>query len=221
MQFCTAVGRHLLARRWSTPDDRLPDSSLAYVARVLTAGATAQSYRDVRCGMRRPRWLRGLSAAPDTSNPIGINKRSSTLDHIEAERRLRRRVRRGHRRCTLAVRQGHGGGHRCRPQGIDHRDRSGSRAWGLLTTVTPDKFTGANRVLFVAGIGALLVGVGTAGAAIFPRHGLRRPEWQRDALHFSDLQQWQPGALAVHLARQTEHERLEALAIPAGAPPSR
>jgi len=53
----------------------------------------------------------------------------------------------------------------------------------------------------------------TAGAAIFPRHGLRRPEWQRDALHFSDLQQWQPGALAVHLARQTEHERLEALAI--------
>ena len=91
----------------------------------------------------------------------------------------------------------------------------------LLTTVTPDKLTGANRVLFVAGIGALLVGVGTAGAAIFPRHGLRRPEWQRDALHFSDLQQWQPGALAVHLARQTEHERLEALAIPAGAPPSR
>ncbi|HEY4724800.1 MAG TPA: hypothetical protein VIJ13_02315 [Actinomycetota bacterium] len=35
----------------------------------------------------------------------------------------------------------------------------------LLTTVTPDKLTGANRVLFVAGIGALLVGVGTAGAA--------------------------------------------------------
>ena len=34
--------------------------------------------------MRRPRWLRGLSAAPDTSNPIGINKGSSTLDHIEA-----------------------------------------------------------------------------------------------------------------------------------------
>jgi hypothetical protein len=131
MQLCTAVGRHLLARRWSTPDDRLPDSSLEFVARLLTAGATAQSYREVRCGMRRPRWLRGLSAAPDTSNPIGINKGSSTLDHIEAERRLRRRVRRGHRRCTLAVRQGHGGGHRCRPQGIDHRDRSGSRAWGF------------------------------------------------------------------------------------------
>jgi hypothetical protein len=34
----------------------------------------------------------------------------------------------------------------------------------LLTTVTPDKLTGANRVLFVAGIGALLVGVGTAGS---------------------------------------------------------
>jgi hypothetical protein len=32
------------------------------------------------------------------------------------------------------------------------------------------------------------------------------------ALHFSDLQQWQPEQLAEHLARQTESQRLDALA---------
>jgi hypothetical protein len=67
-------------------------------------------------------------------------------------------------------------------------------------------------VLFVAGIGALLAGVATAGAAIFPRHGLRRPPPQHDALHFSDLQQWQPEQLIEHLASQPERQRLEALA---------
>ena len=82
----------------------------------------------------------------------------------------------------------------------------------LLTSATSSKVTTPNRVLFVAGIGALLAGVGTAGAAVFPRHGLRRPPPQKDALHFSDLQQWQPEELAEHLASQTEYQQLEAMA---------
>ena len=82
----------------------------------------------------------------------------------------------------------------------------------LLTSATSSKVTTPNRVLFVAGIGALLAGVGTAGAAVFPRHGLRRPPPQEDGLHFSDLQQWQPQELAEHLASQTEYQQLEALA---------
>jgi hypothetical protein len=81
----------------------------------------------------------------------------------------------------------------------------------LLTTATPTTLTAPSRTLFIGGVGALLAGVATAGAAIFPRHGLRRPPPQHDALHFSDLQQWQPAKLVEHLASQSEQQRLEAL----------
>ena len=41
----------------------------------------------------------------------------------------------------------------------------------LLTTTPAGKLTAPSRVLFVAGVGALLVGVATAGTAIFPGMG--------------------------------------------------
>jgi hypothetical protein len=162
--------------------------------------------------MRRPRWLRGRLAAPATFTGVGMN------EHTES---------------SPTPRQGVDPGGELRAEIDDARWRydkvmeavtgadlkasiiatvQAAALGALLTTATPSTLAGPSKALFVAGIGALLAGVATAGAAIFPRHGLRRPPPQNDALHFSDLQQWQPEQLVEHLASQPEHQRLEALA---------
>jgi hypothetical protein len=162
--------------------------------------------------MRHRRWLRGRSAAPATSTRVGM--------HEDTE-------------SSPTSRQGVGPGGELRAEIDDARWRydkvmeavtgadlkasiiatvQAAALGALLTTATPSTLAAPSRVLFVAGIGALLAGVATAGAAIFPRHGLRRPPPQHDALHFSDLQQWQPEQLIEHLASQPERQRLEALA---------
>jgi hypothetical protein len=162
--------------------------------------------------MRHQRWLRGRSAAPATSTRVGM--------HEDTE-------------SSPTSRQGVGPGGELRAEIDDARWRydkvmeavtgadlkasiiatvQAAALGALLTTATPSTLAATSRVLFVAGIGALLAGVATAGAAIFPRHGLRRPPPQHDALHFSDLQQWQPEQLIEHLASQPERQRLEALA---------
>jgi hypothetical protein len=162
--------------------------------------------------MRHQRWLRGRSAAPATSTRVGM--------HEDTE-------------SSPTSRQGVGPGGELRAEIDDARWRydkvmeavtgadlkasiiatvQAAALGALLTTATPSTLAATSRVLFVAGIGALLAGVATAGAAIFPRHGLRRPPPQHDALHFSDLQQLQPEQLIEHLASQPERQRLEALA---------
>jgi hypothetical protein len=73
-----------------------------------------------------------------------------------------------------------------------------------------------NRGLLLVGLVALLVGLGFAGAAVFPRLGVRSMRRSRahaqNSLNIRQLHARDPNELARHLVAQSDRDRLEELA---------
>jgi hypothetical protein len=87
-------------------------------------------------------------------------------------------------------------------------------ALGAVLTVNAQvRISPPNRVLFLVGLVALILGIVCAGASVFPRFRvLYSGRQQEGAVHFSDLRKWEPERLAEHLAKETDDQRLEVLA---------
>ena len=86
----------------------------------------------------------------------------------------------------------------------------------VLGTLAQQQAGPPNRGLLLVGLVALLAGLGFAGAAVFPRLGVRskgqlRPH-ARNLLNIRQLHQQNPKELADQLLAQTDRERLEELA---------
>jgi hypothetical protein len=83
----------------------------------------------------------------------------------------------------------------------------------LLGTLAQPQTAPPNRGLLLVGLAALLVGLGFAGAAVFPRLGVRSPRHSRsyaqNSLNIRQLHSQDPKELTDRLAAQTDRDRLE------------
>jgi hypothetical protein len=83
----------------------------------------------------------------------------------------------------------------------------------LLGTLAQPQTAPPNRGLLLAGLAALLVGLGFAGAAVFPRLGVRSPRHSRsyaqNSLNIRQLHSQDPKELTDRLAAQSDRDRLE------------
>jgi hypothetical protein len=86
----------------------------------------------------------------------------------------------------------------------------------LLSALAQPQTAPPNRGLLLVGLAVLLVGLGCAGAAVFPRLGIRSPRRSRahaqNSLNIRQLRGQDPKEFAQHLVAQSDRDRLEELA---------
>jgi hypothetical protein len=151
-------------------------------------------------GLRsRPRWLTTAEAAPARTEPRTADfawrvhaLQASWANHADVKASI------------LLVLEG----------GALYAVVSALGADGYLTGL--EKRTGSFAITATigAGIGVLLLAIGAAAMAIFPRLGRGQvPDRASHTIYFGDLRRWSPPELRGHLAGLTENHELEMLSF--------